>query len=63
MLHSFCILDNHVLVETLHREASTDEPADVATYERTADALWSVAATGSATRGIIQSVVDKHTPR
>ena len=54
-LHGFCILDDdHVIVETLHNEASTRDPADIALYNRIADALWSTAVTGNEARHIIQ---------
>ncbi|MPZ79620.1 MAG: helix-turn-helix domain-containing protein [Actinophytocola sp.] len=54
-LHGFCVLDDdQVLVETLHNDASTGDPTDVALYGRIADALWSVAATGAEARHIIQ---------
>jgi hypothetical protein len=55
-LHGFYILDDHVLVETLHREASTDDPDDIALYGRIADAFWSVAATGDKARTIITRI-------
>lgn len=55
-LHGFHILDDYVLVETWHREASTSDADDVALYGRVADALWSVAATGEAARGILGRV-------
>lgn len=55
-LHGFCILDdNQVIVETLHDEASTQDPADIALYNRIADALWSAAVTGDDARRIIQN--------
>jgi hypothetical protein len=54
-LHGFCILDDdQVIVETLHSEASTRDPADVALYGRVAEALWSVAVTGDEARRIVQ---------
>jgi hypothetical protein len=54
-LHGFCILnDEQVIVETLHDEASTHDPADIALYNRVADALWTAAVTGDEARHIIQ---------
>lgn len=54
-LHGFCILDDdRVIVETLHSEASTREPADVAFYGRVADALWTVAVTGEDARRVVR---------
>lgn len=54
-LHGFCVLDNdQVIVETLHSEESTRDPADVALYHRVADALWSVAVTGDDARRVVQ---------
>lgn len=56
-LHGFCILDNdQVLVETLHNEATTNDPTDIAMYHRVADALSSVAVTGGPARRILQQV-------
>lgn len=59
-LHGFCILDDdQVIVETLHDEASTREPADIALYNHIADALWPTAATGNEARLIIQRSAQK----
>lgn len=59
-LHGFCILDDdQVIVETLHNEASTHDPLDIALYNRVADALWSVAVTGGKARHIIQNAAQK----
>jgi hypothetical protein len=57
-MHGFCIVDDdRVIVETLHDEASTHDPADIALYNRVADALWSVAVSGHESRRIIQHAV------
>lgn len=53
LLHGFYILDEHVMVETLHREVPADDPEDVALYGRIADTLWSVAAEGDDARAIL----------
>jgi hypothetical protein len=59
-LHGFCILDDdQVIVETLHAETSTHDPADITLYNQIADALWSIAVTGTEARHIIQRSVQK----
>jgi plasmid maintenance system antidote protein VapI len=59
-LHGFCILDNaQVIVETLHDEASTHDPTDIALYNRVADTLWTTAVTGDQARHIIQNAAQK----
>lgn len=59
-LHGFCIIDDdHVIVETLHNEASTHDPADITLYNHIADALWSTAVTGEEARHIIQRSAQK----
>lgn len=59
-LHGFCVLDDdQVIVETLHDEASTHAPSDVALYNRIADALWSAAVTGDKARRIIQNATQR----
>lgn len=59
-LHGFCILDDdQVIVETLHDETSTQDPSDVALYNRIADALWSAAVTGDKARRIIQNAAQR----
>lgn len=55
-LHGFTILSGHVLVETLHREASTEDPDDVVLYERIAEQLWSVAVEGDEARAVLRQV-------
>ncbi|RZQ59854.1 helix-turn-helix domain-containing protein [Amycolatopsis suaedae] len=56
-LHGFCILDDFVLVEVFHAEASTEQPDDVALYHRIADQLWPLAATGADARAIVRTVL------
>ncbi|MCP2252372.1 Helix-turn-helix domain-containing protein [Prauserella aidingensis] len=56
LLHGFWILDDYVLVETLHSDASTSVPDDVDLYRRIADMLWAAAAEGDAARAILTRV-------
>ncbi|MFC4001345.1 helix-turn-helix domain-containing protein [Prauserella oleivorans] len=52
-LHGFCILDDYVLVETLHQDASTTIADDVALYGRIADQLWETAVEGDEARAVL----------
>jgi len=52
-MHGFWIVDDQVLVETVDTELSLTDPEEVALYQRMADAMWTVAATGDAARAIL----------
>lgn len=51
--HSFWIFDDVVQIETVSDEHRVIDPDHVAVYERLADELWSVAATGDEARSIL----------
>lgn len=51
--NGFWIVGNTVLVETVDSEINTDSPDDLATYNKLADMLWSVAAEGDDARRIL----------
>lgn len=52
-MHGFWIVDDLVLVETVSAEMSISDPDEIAVYHRLADALWTVAATGTAARSLL----------
>jgi transcriptional regulator with XRE-family HTH domain len=51
--NGFWIVGNTVLIETVDSEINTDSPADVQTYNKLADMLWSVAVEGNEARQIL----------
>lgn len=51
--NGFWIVGNTVLIETVDSEINTDSPEDVATYNKLADMLWSVAVEGDDARRIL----------
>jgi Domain of unknown function (DUF5753) len=51
--NGFWIVGNTVLIETVDSEINTDAPEDLATYNKLADMLWSVAAEGDDARHIL----------
>lgn len=51
--NGFWIVGNTVLIETIDSEINTDSPEDLATYNKLADMLWSVAAEGDNARHIL----------
>uniref|UniRef100_UPI003F87F90A DUF5753 domain-containing protein n=1 Tax=Actinosynnema sp. TaxID=1872144 RepID=UPI003F87F90A len=52
-VNGFWITGDRVLIETVDTEINTESPADLETYHRLADMLWSVAAEGEAARRIL----------
>jgi transcriptional regulator with XRE-family HTH domain len=51
--NGFWIVGNTVLIETVDSEINTDSPADLETYHRLADVLWTVAVEGDQARRIL----------
>lgn len=52
-MHGVWIFDDSVTVETNDSEITTDDPADLALYNRLMDQLWTVAVTGDDARAVI----------
>lgn len=51
--NGFWIVGDTVLIETVDSEINTDSPIDLATYNRLADTLWTVAVEGDEARRIL----------
>jgi transcriptional regulator with XRE-family HTH domain len=54
-VNGFWIVGNTVLIETVDSEINMDSPADLETYHRLADMLWTVAVEGDQARRILVS--------